>query len=173
MTHRNPALRHLETEPWASAPPPPVGPTPTLSSTEQAAHGRARGTEGVTARSGTFLEEVFGPEQGKNDSGWVGHSGWRYLARLAWPTGALHPRARNSRGPDWEEGEQGCGPAESGLPQLPPCQVWSKREALLETELASSTAGCFRRSQGPEEIRKECYTARCLSFERSFPDHSG
>lgn len=118
MTHRNPALRHLETEPWASAPPPPVGPTPTLSSTEQAAHGRARGTEGVTARSGTFLEEVFGPEQGKNDSGWVGHSGWRYLARLAWPTGALHPRARNSRGPDWEEGEQGCGPAESGLPGL-------------------------------------------------------
>lgn len=28
------------------------------------------------------------------------------------------------------------------------CHVWSKREALLETELASSTAGCFRRSQG-------------------------
>lgn len=28
MTHRNPALRHLETEPWASAPPPPVAPHP-------------------------------------------------------------------------------------------------------------------------------------------------
>lgn len=71
------------------------------------------------------------------------------------------------------KGEQGCGPAESGLPHLPPCQVWRKREALVETELASSTAGCFSRSQGPEKIRKECYTARCLSFERSFPDHSG
>lgn len=46
------------------------------------------------------------------------------------------------------------------LPYLPPCQP--KRGALLETEFASSTAGCGSRgrSQGLEKTGDGCHTAR-------------
>lgn len=80
----------------------------------------------------------------------------------------------------WGTGVRGCGTEgaqignkgyralqKASLPCLPPCQLWGKREALWETELASSTAGCLSRkrgrSQGPEKIRNGCNTPRSLS----------
>lgn len=99
-------------------------------------------------------------------------AGWGTLAGGTWP-GWHGPRGHCTHVRETAGAQIGKKGSRGVALQKAVCQVWSKREALLETELASSTAGCFRRSQGPEEIRKECYTARCLSFERSFPDHSG
>lgn len=86
-------------------------------------------------------------------AGWDSLRWRRCQARLAWPMGAPYqwggavgPRlgTRVIRGVPLQK---------ASLPYRSLCQL--KRDALLETELASSIAGCFSRKQGKESGARE------------------
>lgn len=87
-------------EPWASAFLPLAAPNAALS---KPAHGPAKGTDGVTAHSDTFLEEVFRSEQGRSDSGWVGLPGLEQVpGQVGMAHGGYKPSGRSSKSPGWE-----------------------------------------------------------------------
>lgn len=127
----------------------------------------------MTAHSGTFLEEVFRPEQGRSDSAWVGHPG---LEEVPGQVGMAH----GGTAPTWEEQQEprlGTRVSRGVALQKVLCHVslparfgarerryW--RQSWQAPQLAAS-AGGRGESRGPEKIRDECYIARCLSFERS------
>lgn len=96
-----------------------------------------------------FLEEVLGLRQGR-DSSWAGPAG---MEEVPGQVGTAHG---GQRGPDWELGLSGCGSAES-VPETSPSlpTLDSEREALLETELASCTAGHCRRKREKESRATE------------------
>lgn len=109
-------------EPWASAFQPPAAPSAALS---KPAHGPAKGTAGVTAHSDTFLEEVFRPEQGRRDGGWVGPPG---LEEVPGQAGMAHGDYATT----WEEQQEprlgirvsrDVALQKATLPLLPPCQT--------------------------------------------------